>query len=147
MPEYILTSRRWRVYLLILGLLGVTAWASIAVAGVAATDLRCELLTDPQGIDTTKPRLSWVLKAGARAQSQFAYQVLVASSEARLAAEKGDLWDSGKVVSSQSVLVPYGGKPLGSHAECFWKIRVWSDEKAVSGWSEPAKWTMGILKS
>jgi alpha-L-rhamnosidase len=147
MPEYILTSRRWGVCLLIVSLLGLSGWATTAVAGIAARDLRCELRANPQGIDATPPRLSWLLKSTERAQSQFAYQILVASSAAKLDAEKGDLWDSGRVVSSQSVLVPYAGKKLSSHAECFWKVRVWSDEKTVSGWSKPAQWTMGILKS
>ena len=145
MPEYILTSRHWRVYLLILGFLGLLGWAAPAVANVAVGDLRCELLTNPQGIDVVKPRLSWLLKTSDRAQSQFAYQILVASSQAKLDEEKGDLWDSGQVGSAQSVLVGYAGKKLSSHTECFWKVRVWSDERNVSKWSKPARWTMGIL--
>lgn len=149
MPEYILTKRTRCVYLLILtGLVALFVGAGAqSFAGIAVADLRCELLTDPQGIDVTQPRLSWMMKSGERAQSQYAYQVLVASSEAKLNAEKGDLWDSGQVLSAQSVLVAYAGKPLGSHAECFWKVRVWSDEKTVSAWSKPAKWSIGILSA
>lgn len=147
MPEYILTKRTCRVHLLILA--GVIALLTLvggqAFAGFAITDLRCELLTNPQGIDVTKPRLSWILKSGERAQTQFAYQILVASSAAKLNSERGDLWDSGQVISPQSVLVQYAGKPLASHAEYFWKVRVWSDEKTVSSWSKPAKWSVGAL--
>ena len=62
---------------------------------------------------------------------QVAYPNLVASSEAKLKSDRGDLWDSGRVASSQSVLVSYAGKPLASHAQCFWKVRVWTDEKSV----------------
>ena len=46
------------------------------------TNLRCEYLNDPLGIDITKPHLSWVIEeaAGCRGIQQAAYQVLVAST-------------------------------------------------------------------
>ena len=67
--------------------------------------LRCEYLENPLGIDAAAPRLSWVLESSdldARGLRQTAYQVLVASSRAKLDAGKGDLWDSGKVRSADS---------------------------------------------
>ena len=76
---------------------------------------------------------------------QTAYQILVASSAAKLKSDEGDLWDSEKVSSDESVLVSYAGKPLASRAECFWKVRVWDAAGKVSAWSKPASWTMGIL--
>ena len=70
---------------------------SAAAAGLAVEGLRCEYLDNPLGIDTPQPRLSWVLESRQRAQTQTAYQMLVASSEALLKADSGDLWDTGKV--------------------------------------------------
>ena len=61
------------------------------------------------------PRLSWKLKAtkpAARNISQKAYRILVASDAARLDKDEGDLWDSGRVNSEQSILVPYAGSRL-----------------------------------
>ncbi|MDX9754813.1 MAG: family 78 glycoside hydrolase catalytic domain, partial [bacterium] len=81
----------------------------------------------------------------ARGLVQSAYQILVASSQERLGQDQGDLWDSGIVESSQSVLVAYQGKPLPSQARCFWKVRVRGQDGAFSAWSEPAFWTMGLL--
>jgi alpha-L-rhamnosidase len=148
MSEYILTSRRcWARFLIVAWLLLSLITASPAFGGVKVAELRCEWLVNPLGIDATQPRLGWMLKTDERARSQYAYQILVASTEAKLKVGKADLWDSGQVVSSQSVLVPYAGKTLKSHAPCFWKVRVWSDKKTVSGWSQPAQWTMGILTS
>lgn len=150
MPEYIPAARRSGVPLLVAWLVlllgGMVAMTS-AFGAVTVTDLRCEWLVNPLGIDAKQPRLGWKLTAKERAQSQYAYQILVASTEGKLRAEQGDLWDSGQVVSLQSVLVPYAGKALKSHAQCFWKVRVWSDEKTVSSWSQPALWTMGILSA
>ena len=114
-----------------------------AATEVAA--LRCESRVNPLGIDATTPRLSWQLDSDERSATQTAYQILVASSEAKLAEGKADLWDSGKVTSDTSVLLPYAGKPLASHTECFWKVRVWGKDGKASGWSKTALWSMGIL--
>ena len=107
--------------------------------------LTCEFLTDPLGIDTEVPRLCWQMKSRARGAAQEAYQVLVASSLARLQADRSDLWDSGRVKSPESVLVEYGGTPLKSREQCYWKVRVWDQRDRVSAWSKPARWTMGLL--
>ena len=107
--------------------------------------LRCEHRDNPLGIDVAKPRLSWVIESARRGERQTAYQVLVASSSELLAKDKGDLWNSGKGGSDQSILVEYGGKPLASRMSCYWKVRVWDQEGKASGWSAGAGWTMGLL--
>ena len=107
--------------------------------------LGCEYLSNPVGIDATTPRLSWQIADARRGARQTAYQVLVASSETKLAADEGDLWDSGKVESDQSIQVTYAGKPLTSHQACCWKVRIWDQDGKASAWSKPASWSMGIL--
>ena len=115
------------------------------------TNLRCEYRENPLGIDVEKPRLSWIMRdedwrTAARGQKQTAYQILVASSEELLKKDKGDRWDSGKRVSDQSIQVEYAGKPLGSRQRCCWKVRVWDKDGKPSPWSQPARWTMGLLR-
>ena len=83
-------------------------------AGVNVERLRCEYLNDPLGIDVTEPRLSWIVQSDERGQKQTAYQVLVASTPELLANDQGDLWDSGRVESDQTIHVEYAGKPLVS---------------------------------
>ena len=140
---------RWSLLLLALGGLcfvaGVAKAASARNSDFSATDLRCEYLIDPLGIDTPQPRLSWEMSAKQRAQVQTGYQILVASSEARLKADQGDLWDSGKVASDQTLLVPYAGKPLASGQRAWWKVRLWDWSGTESPYSEPAFWEMGLL--
>ena len=120
--------------------------------GAAPSQLRCEYLENPQGIDITAPRLSWKLEASpeARGLRQTAYRVLVASTPELLAKDEGDLWDSGKVASDQSVQVPYAGKSPGSHQICHWKVKVWTSDLegkvTESAWSMPQNWSMGLLK-
>jgi alpha-L-rhamnosidase len=115
-------------------------------ANTTVTGLRCESLENPLGIDATHPRLSWILHAKERDQRQTACQILVAGSAARLNANVGDLWDSGKMDSDESIQVPYAGKPMVSNEQCFWKVRVWDKDGKVSAWSRPAEWSMGLLQ-
>ena len=104
-------------------------------ARTTVVETACEYATNPLGIDTAQPRLSWVLGSNRRGVMQKAYQVLVASSPERLAADAGDLWDSGRVQSDESVNVEYQGKKLSSRQTCFWKVRVWDDQ----GQAEPVE--------
>jgi alpha-L-rhamnosidase len=116
-----------------------------AVASLTPDRLRCEYLDNPLGIDTTQPRLSWVVESKQRAEKQTAYQILAASSEALLKSDSGDLWDSGKVASDQTLHVVYAGKALNSCQRCYWKVRVWDKDGKASAYSRPACWDMGLL--
>jgi|AGTN01.3.fsa_nt_gi Alpha-L-rhamnosidase N-terminal domain./Bacterial alpha-L-rhamnosidase. len=115
-------------------------------AVVEIRNLRCEGLSDPQGIGCISPRLSWELNSDTRDVHQESYRILVASSLEKLKANNGDLWDSKKVKSNHSVLIPYTGKALDSRTECYWKVQV-STNKGISGWSEAASWSVGLLNS
>ncbi|MBN1362820.1 MAG: family 78 glycoside hydrolase catalytic domain [Sedimentisphaerales bacterium] len=127
-------------------LAGGSAFGVEQTCSVRVGELRCEYLKDPLGIDVTKPRLSWQLAAtdpDARGQQQTGYHILVARTRALLDHGTGDLWDSGMVASDHVV---YDGTSLTSGSECFWKVRVKDEKGAVSAWSEPARWTMGLLE-
>ena len=93
--------------------------------GLRPAQLRCEYLVNPLGIGETQPRLRWIAESGLRGQKQTAYRVVVASSEALLKKETGDLWDSGKVASDETTAIVYAGKPLGSRQRCFWQAIRW----------------------
>jgi alpha-L-rhamnosidase len=121
--------------------------ATTAVASLLPVYLTCERRTNPQGIDAETPRLGWALETetDTRAQGQAAYQILVASSAAKLAEHIGDLWDSGRVESETQHDVRYAGTPMQSGRTCWWKVRVWDDAGQAGSWSEPARWTIGPL--
>lgn len=122
--------------------------STLANPSVAVVDPRCEYLTDPLGIDVVQPRLSWKLQAldsDARGLKQTQYHILVSISLINLMQHQGDLWDSGEVTSNQSVNIEYAGKPLQTGMECFWKVRVRDQNGEWSAWSEPARWSMGLL--
>ena len=113
-----------------------------------ATELRCEYRGEPLGIDVQRPRLTWLPESDdplTRNQRQTAYQIMVASSPASLAADRADLWDTGKVDSPETAHIEYAGKPLESSVECWWKVRIWNGGGQSGEWSEPARWSMGLL--
>ncbi len=101
-------------------------------AALAAVRLRCEYLANPLGIDTRWPRLSWLLESDEPGQKQTAYRILVASTEEQLAKDEADLWDSGKVASSETANVPYAGRPLKSRQRCYWKVMVWQISVSIN---------------
>ncbi|MDF6022788.1 alpha-L-rhamnosidase [Streptomyces sp. JH34] len=115
-----------------------------AAAGRArVTGPTVEYVRHPLGLDTPRPRLSWPLASDGPGLSQTAYQVRVATAPDRL--EKPDVWDSGRVESAQSLLVPYGGPEPVSRTRYFWSVRVWDQDGRASAWSEPSWWEAGLL--
>jgi hypothetical protein len=128
------------------GLAGVEAADNLKSFGkVSPAQLRCDYVENPLGVDSSPPRLFWKLESDERGQLQTAYEILAASSAEILAQDKGDLWDSGRVKSGETIQIPYAGKTLKSSQPVFWKVRVWDQSRDVSDWSQPASWTMGIL--
>lgn len=109
--------------------------------------LRTEYRANPLGIDAVHPRLQWILEAPieVRGAKQTAYQILVASSEPELNAGRADLWDSGRVNTSQTAQIAYAGRQLTSGEFCWWKVRAWDENGRPSAWSKPARWSMGLL--
>jgi alpha-L-rhamnosidase len=139
-------------YGLLVGLIPASITFSIsggmAMGKIRPTYLRCEYRVNPMGIDSTEPRLSWLLESigqEERGQIQSAYRILVASSRENVEKDIGDLWDTGKVESNRTSQIAYSGKPLRSGMECWWKVMVWDKDGEPSDWSEPARWTMGLL--
>jgi hypothetical protein len=114
---------------------------------ISVTDLQTEYRSNPVGIGSKNPRFNWKLSSEEkiRGQKQTAWHIIVATSPEKLNHREADMWNSGKVYSDQSVLVPYAGKPLISHNTCYWKIRCWDQDGQPSKWSNIASWTTGIL--
>ena len=132
----------------LLNILFVLGLGVLAEAKITPTQLRCEYLENPPVIDIVRPRLSWVniSDKGDRRQAQTAWEIRVASTKEKLLQNSADLWSSGKVVSSQSVNIYYVGKPLLSRQDCWWQVRTWDNKGQPSTWSDPAFWSMGLLK-
>ena len=81
------------------------------------------------GHEWTELSFSWEVPDKYR---QSAFQVLVASDEDKLAANVGDLWDSGKRYGKESAGLRYAGTAIKPGSDAWWKVRIW-DEDGVPG--------------
>src|ERR1041385_6645429 len=118
-----------------------------ALANLKPAGLKCEYLVNPIGIDTPKPRLSWIVESNQRGQRQTAYQIIVSADDKTLSANRGDVWDSGKIASDETLHIYFGGPQLRTAQRCFWKVRVWDKDGNPSAYSKSSFWEMGVLRA
>ncbi len=97
-----------------------------------------EYAQEPLAIGTCVPRFSWTVDVPGRGRKQSAYRILVATEAGSLQVGEPDLWDSGRIESSQSVNVEYGGIALRSNADCYWSVEIWDEAGASMGIFPPA---------
>jgi alpha-L-rhamnosidase len=132
-------------------ILAVGTLTSIAVSAfgrLQVAECRCEYLRNPLGIDAVQPRLSWILtNSKTRGERQSAYRLLVASSPEIIRQDRGDLWDSEKVLSDETTQITYRGRPLKSRDRCYWKVQIWDGKGRLTSWSPTSVWTMGLLSA
>lgn len=111
---------------------------------LVVADLRCENFHEPLGIDVRSPALSWKSTSKQNGSFQTAYQILVADSYEKISRNIGNVWDTKKVSSAESINVQFKGKSLEAARLYFWKVRVW-DNKGNAAWSNIARWQAGLL--
>lgn len=105
---------------------------------VAPSGLLCNLLGHPElsVITDNHPGFGWIVNAGVKEDYQTAYQIQVATSPSLLQEDHPDLWNSGKILSAQSINVPYQGKNILPCQAYWWRVRNWDKTDKVSTWSQ-----------
>ena len=112
----------------------------ISPAQVSVTSLLTENLSNPMGLDVAHPRFTWQIASEKRNVTQAAYELKVMNGTTIV-------WNTGKVMSDQSVHIIYKGSPLKSGEYYRWQVRVWDNGGKTSGWSAPATFHMGFLRT
>jgi alpha-L-rhamnosidase len=123
---------------------GSASAAAAAGPQLTVSGLETDALIAPLGISDLTPKLSWIDTANVNAAVQAGYEVQAADSAADLAAGRL-LWDSGQVKSSAQY-AQYAGTALASRSTVIWQVRVWDGTGAVSAWSTPATFQIGLTK-
>ncbi|QNP68625.1 family 78 glycoside hydrolase catalytic domain [Streptomyces roseirectus] len=123
------------------------AAAAPRARGGAVTGLTVEHRTDPLGIDAARPRFGWRVRAFTRGRGQGAYQLLVASSPDRLTPARADVWNSGRVTSTDSVAVRYAGPALRPSTRYHWTVTVWDAEGRTVGTALAAWFETGLMST
>ena len=107
--------------------------------------LECDSLVNPVGIDSKQPEFSWQLRDERYGAQQSAYGIQVASSEEQLKSDKPDIWDSGRVTTSQSIGVKYGGPALLPEKRYFWRVKAWDKDGQPYPLSDVNWWETGLM--
>ncbi|WP_316793949.1 glycoside hydrolase family 78 protein [Pedobacter frigoris] len=116
-----------------------------SLAGAKPVDLQCEHLSTPIGIDVRQPRLSWKLMDDRQGARQTAYRLIIGTDSATVAKNKGTAWDSGKLLSSNS-LVTYNGKPLAPFTKYYWLVEVWDKDGKPALNAEVSSFETGMME-
>ncbi|MDR6318735.1 alpha-L-rhamnosidase [Actinoplanes couchii] len=90
----------------------------------------------PLGIDDPQPTFSWILSSSQRAVHQRKFRLVVATTAAKAAAGKGDVWDSGLVVSGDTSADYAGRRALKSRTRYYWSVQ--SQTPNTTRWAAPA---------
>ncbi len=120
----------------------------VSIAGYSKATvsfLKCEYQVNPVGIGVAQPRLSWQIVSPENDFMQQAYEIRVAETQGNLSSASKLLWATGKVISSESVNIAYGGPSAKSKQRVWWQVRIWDPKNRATAWSEPAYWEMGLL--
>lgn len=113
-------------YLLLLTTL-ISSWTASALE---IKQLLCEFRPAPLALDTATPRFGWQLTGRQGSSQQSAYAIEVIDEQGAI------LWQTGKVHSAKSQLVPYGGGALQPMNPYRWRVQVWDQQDQASTWSQ-----------
>lgn len=123
-----------RFYLLLLFCVSLVASGAIN----PPENLKTDYNKMPLGIDNPAPGFSWEVGDESRGAIQSAYRILVSSSPDLLNQEEGDIWDSGKIDSGNTIQIKYEGKPLKSSTRYYWAVKTWNAEDEATEFSKPS---------
>jgi alpha-L-rhamnosidase len=89
------------------------------------------------GVDPAGVRFSWRVADTRRSAVQSAYQLVVRRPSLVAGGRTIPVWDSGRVVSPEQTLVPYGGPRLRTDTTYHWSVRTWDGEERAGPFATP----------
>lgn len=132
--------KKFIIYFILLGLCTISCTKKTN----PPTNLQCEHLDNPLGIDCLSPRLTWKITQTDKAQS--AYQIMVSTDSIKLLNDKADVWNSEKI-HSDSCLIVYKGDSLKAFTKYYWKVTAWNEKGIQSQPSKIATFETGSISS
>lgn len=117
-----------------------------AAGPLSSSQLTVEYVINPIGINTDKPRFSWIPVSSERNQLQSAYEIIVSDSEGDIKTNKGKQWSTGKITSHQSLHIVYGGEALKPFTRYYWKVRIYNQGGEASDWSPAAFFETAMMQ-
>jgi alpha-L-rhamnosidase len=114
-----------------------------SVLAAQPSELKCEYLIRPTGVDNPTPRLSWLMLDNRKGAFQQAYRICIGTDSVQLSNKTSIQWDSGKVLSSNT-LVNYKGAALRPFTKYYWRLELWDkDGKPIQ--TATSSFEMGMM--
>lgn len=101
------------------------------------SELKCNRMENPIGTDDS-PEFSWILKSHSSGKRQSAFQLIIDRERKNIESGKGNICNTGKKFSDQSVGMKYSGIKLEPGKRYYWRVRIWDEHDRASEWSKPA---------
>ncbi len=98
-------------------------------SNITISNLKCEYLINPIGIDAVNPRFTWQLESSERGIGQNAIQIIVGTDS--LFTPDSQVWDSGKI-NADINLTMYNGASLMPFTKYFWGIWIWDNHDNIA---------------
>ena len=92
--------------------------------------------------DVREPRFSWINESDKNGAAQTSYHIRVFKDPLR---PDETYWDSGIIISKESVLVPYNGIRLEPFTDYYWQVMVRDEKGEPSDWSPVCHFHTGML--
>jgi alpha-L-rhamnosidase len=109
------------------------------------TNLKCEHLQNPIGLDEPHPRFTWQIQSEQPGYLQDAFQLVVGTDNEKVASGTGNVWESGSVNSS-TIPAVYNGPDLQPFTRYFWSVRVKDENGGWSDWASVAWFETGMMQ-
>ncbi|MHB9056793.1 MAG: alpha-L-rhamnosidase N-terminal domain-containing protein, partial [Paludibacteraceae bacterium] len=135
-----------RIKLIIIFILFIVFPFAVVRGRTACTpvNLMIDYLENPIGIDNPFPRFAWKLDDGRKNAKQLAYRLLVGTDSLEVLMGKGNIWDTGRLISDE-ILKPFSGNELKPFTQYFWKVTVWDKDKKGNS-SRVQSFETGMMK-
>ncbi len=127
-------------------LIGMLFSSATAIAeSLSVQAPKTEYRENPVGIDVMEPRFSWIIQSNRRITHQRAFRLQVSSGNTDFDSRQHLVWDTGRIISGQSVHNVYKGPEPKPGIRYHWRVKVWDNHGRESDWSEAAYWETGLL--
>lgn len=113
-------------------------------SGIKIDKMFCNYKQFASGVGTTV-NFGWTLLSNERNQSQKAFQIIIADNQKSIEANEANVWDSGKILSDQSVGNLFENINLKPDRYYYWKVKVWNKNDIESDWSSVSKFITALF--
>jgi alpha-L-rhamnosidase len=108
------------------------------------TNLLCEYLENPIGLDTEKPRFRWQVSTLQDGFLQTGYELYVGTDSIAVAKGEGNIWESG-IVEKATNLAVYKGDALKAFTKYYWGVKIKGESNLESTIFNIASFETGMM--